>query len=749
MSKPGLWANIHAKRERIAAGSGERMRKPGTAGSPTAEAIKDSSDGDRKVKRALRAARGGYAAGGDVLPLDPRYLDQIKRFEGYKDKPYWDYRQWTSGYGTRASSPDEVMDRATADRRLNDELAKARAIVERFAPQAPDGVKSALTSLTYNAGGNWMKSGLGQAIAKGDYTTAQRIFTQYNKAGGKTLPGLVARRNAEAQWFNDAQPAMNQAPTLVASNDTRPVAPNGITPPAPQPAIRPVQRPPGMMGLGAMAQQPDQAPQQTMMAGYRPAQSWDQNGITWADGSMTPMGYADGGDVYDDMRGGVPMERKPGNPIIEAVARALMGSRTLRAQAETAPELAGRVTNLIREPLDALGRLATSSYRPTGEAYSPERDQMAADSFTVGSALPVAGLAAGVMPRGSVASNALRAAERETMPTYKGYHATRDANKFYGDPSDRYVPLTMWMVGARDEPAIATANSYVRTISKAPAILPVEGRFQNPMIVDAKNSRWSEIPYEGNTWKSDDLQTKARLGGHDALVLENVRDHGLTWGDEPPTRVIAALRPGTVFDDYGNQLFSNSSKASAPGLAAIESNRVRRIPDHAMAEYRQAQKYLDQSPTGRLANQMQSLVDEYWRFNPDGSPPPSPAEHKAAVDRMFSTPYKEPPPKPFEDTLEVRRNSKQSLHDIAQSNFNDYELGRGVEMAPIDTLSGGYHWNKRVEPLAAQIKENGWFEPLVVDQNGNVIEGQHRLRAMQSLGVKRVPVQRIIGLDDQ
>lgn len=29
-SKPGLWANIHAKRERIKAGSGERMRKPGT-----------------------------------------------------------------------------------------------------------------------------------------------------------------------------------------------------------------------------------------------------------------------------------------------------------------------------------------------------------------------------------------------------------------------------------------------------------------------------------------------------------------------------------------------------------------------------------------------------------------------------------------------------------------------------------------------------------------------------------------------
>ena len=33
--KPGLYANIHAKRKRIAEGSGEKMRKPGTKGAPT------------------------------------------------------------------------------------------------------------------------------------------------------------------------------------------------------------------------------------------------------------------------------------------------------------------------------------------------------------------------------------------------------------------------------------------------------------------------------------------------------------------------------------------------------------------------------------------------------------------------------------------------------------------------------------------------------------------------------------------
>ena len=42
MGKKGLWANIHAKRRRIAAGSGETMRRPGSKGAPTDEALKES-----------------------------------------------------------------------------------------------------------------------------------------------------------------------------------------------------------------------------------------------------------------------------------------------------------------------------------------------------------------------------------------------------------------------------------------------------------------------------------------------------------------------------------------------------------------------------------------------------------------------------------------------------------------------------------------------------------------------------------
>jgi hypothetical protein len=51
-TKPGLYANIHAKKARIAAGSGERMRKVGAKGAPTAKAFKESAKTAKPVKKA-------------------------------------------------------------------------------------------------------------------------------------------------------------------------------------------------------------------------------------------------------------------------------------------------------------------------------------------------------------------------------------------------------------------------------------------------------------------------------------------------------------------------------------------------------------------------------------------------------------------------------------------------------------------------------------------------------------------------
>lgn len=46
----GLYANINAKRKRIAAGSGEKMRKPGSKGAPSAKAFKKAAKTAKKPK---------------------------------------------------------------------------------------------------------------------------------------------------------------------------------------------------------------------------------------------------------------------------------------------------------------------------------------------------------------------------------------------------------------------------------------------------------------------------------------------------------------------------------------------------------------------------------------------------------------------------------------------------------------------------------------------------------------------------
>lgn len=58
MAKEGLYSNIHAKKERIKAGSGEKMRKPGSKGAPTDKAFKESAKTAKKpMKKGGRSCR--------------------------------------------------------------------------------------------------------------------------------------------------------------------------------------------------------------------------------------------------------------------------------------------------------------------------------------------------------------------------------------------------------------------------------------------------------------------------------------------------------------------------------------------------------------------------------------------------------------------------------------------------------------------------------------------------------------------
>lgn len=125
----------------------------------------------------------------------------IKGFEGYYEKAYWDYKQWTIGYGSKAKSQNEVINRNEAERRLRAEMQSAyqnvAAIQKRGNYNWSPKQIAALTSFAYNIGS------INQLTANGtrDDATILAKIPLYRKAGGKVLKGLVNRRNQEAALF--------------------------------------------------------------------------------------------------------------------------------------------------------------------------------------------------------------------------------------------------------------------------------------------------------------------------------------------------------------------------------------------------------------------------------------------------------------------------------------------------------------------------------------------------------------------
>jgi hypothetical protein len=97
-AKPGLYANINAKRKRIEAGSGERMRKPGSDGAPSASDFKDAA---KTVKEAKDEREYGYE--GDMamnqLATLTRCADMIKDCL----KPDTDLPEWVQSKITLAT----------------------------------------------------------------------------------------------------------------------------------------------------------------------------------------------------------------------------------------------------------------------------------------------------------------------------------------------------------------------------------------------------------------------------------------------------------------------------------------------------------------------------------------------------------------------------------------------------------------------------------------------------------------------
>lgn len=145
-----------------------------------------------------------------ILQPSRACIDNIKRFEGCRLSAYPDPGTggdpWTIGWGT--TGPDIhrglVWTQAQADARLALDVTRFADKVEAMVKEFPttQGQFDAMVSFAYNAGINALKgSTLFKLHMAGDYGGAAREFGKWVHAGGRVLPGLVKRREAEADLY--------------------------------------------------------------------------------------------------------------------------------------------------------------------------------------------------------------------------------------------------------------------------------------------------------------------------------------------------------------------------------------------------------------------------------------------------------------------------------------------------------------------------------------------------------------------
>lgn len=132
-------------------------------------------------------------------------LELVKHFEGCKLTAYLcPAKVWTVGYGSTGAhvKPGMTITQAQADELLRSDLRRFEDYVAKAAPKATDNQFSAMVALAFNIG----EAALGRSTVlrkhlAGDYEAAAKAFGMWVKAEGKTLPGLVRRREAEAALY--------------------------------------------------------------------------------------------------------------------------------------------------------------------------------------------------------------------------------------------------------------------------------------------------------------------------------------------------------------------------------------------------------------------------------------------------------------------------------------------------------------------------------------------------------------------
>ena len=142
-------------------------------------------------------------------------VELAKRFEGFHRVPRSDPSRahpyicpagyWTIGYGRLCKPDHPPITEAEAETYLAEDLQTALRATLRYCPvlaTEDSGKLAAIVDFTFNLGaGRLQSSTLGRRINQRMWPAAAEELKRWVYGGGRTLPGLVARREAERQLF--------------------------------------------------------------------------------------------------------------------------------------------------------------------------------------------------------------------------------------------------------------------------------------------------------------------------------------------------------------------------------------------------------------------------------------------------------------------------------------------------------------------------------------------------------------------
>ena len=148
-----------------------------------------------------------------VIRVPPQAIELAKRFEGFHRFPKHDPNRAypyicpagypTIGYGHLCDPKHPPITEVEAEAYLAQDLKVALAATLRYCPvlaTEPEGRLAAIVDFTFNLGaGRLQTSTLRRRVNQRDWTTAAAELRRWVHGGGRVLPGLVARREAEAR----------------------------------------------------------------------------------------------------------------------------------------------------------------------------------------------------------------------------------------------------------------------------------------------------------------------------------------------------------------------------------------------------------------------------------------------------------------------------------------------------------------------------------------------------------------------